>query len=846
MKLGDYEIIRPIASGGMGAVFEVEHRGTRARYAAKVVKNAGDARARERFRREAELLARVDRHPGIVRIHSFGETPEGGLYMIMDLVRGESLETKLEREGKLAPHRAAALARSVAVALGAAHALGVVHRDVKPANILVDAASGEPRLADFGIAAARDLERLTKTGAFVGTVAYVAPEQARGEPASPASDVFSLGAVLFEMLAGHPPILGATPVQLLSQLVSDEPIPDVRTVRPEVPAPLAAVVGRALEKDPARRPADGEALAAELDLFLAGLGAKPSRRARPRRALLAAAAALVLALALGLALLHGAGGDAGDASASRLAALEALARGDEGTSDALALLAARAAHAVAALDGRSVSWETDAAGARAALALGAGDAAVDLSRRALERAPADRRDELRLLHARARLVAEDTAAALSELRALDSSGAFRLRARLLLEAGSWKELEGLEAGDPFVRAARALAEAHRGQDAASRRQAVEKIGGEEEVACALLALEAQGEMERAVPVLDLNAEGLDGLLRATQVSLHERVDAMNAACEKLRKAFRQPRWIDRAALLATIERALDYLARMFGAAPALPQEATRIGSFLDALAASCAGSEPLRALTARIHAEELLGGRGEDDPGRVAFLEASIGKGGPAADALLARLLAQREAEAYAAGSVSTEDALRRCEELLPRMRPREGRFKDVGERSVAEAATCDLCLRLASEQPADRESLLARAASHLERARSVPGLTAAEERLVERVAVELALARDDLAEAEKIISGWQRAVGAQELLLHAEVLRLRGKLSEAHALLEQVDPRLLSWQTGDLELSGWLVEVQQGRDGAAARLASAVVQRPKYPGLLPWIDRDAKKALGR
>src|SRR5579862_9274226 len=125
MKLGEYEVVRPIATGGMGAVFEVSHLGTGARYAAKIVKDAKDARARERFKREAELLARVDRHPGIVKIHSFAETRDGSLYMILDLVRGESLEAKLAREERLPALAAARIARSVASALGAAHALGV-------------------------------------------------------------------------------------------------------------------------------------------------------------------------------------------------------------------------------------------------------------------------------------------------------------------------------------------------------------------------------------------------------------------------------------------------------------------------------------------------------------------------------------------------------------------------------------------------------------------------------------------------------------------------------------------------------------------------------------------------
>ncbi len=247
MRLGDHEVVRLIARGGMGAIHEVRHAVTGVRYAAKTVLATDDMRARERFRREAELLARCDRHPGIVKVHSFGDAPDGGLYMILDLVEGEDLDAILRREGRLEPRRAATIARDVARALGAAHALGVVHRDVKPSNILIDK-EGRALLTDFGLASARDVERLTRSGMFVGTVQYGSPEQAFAEAAVPASDVFSLGCVLFHLLAGTPPIVVETAMEHLRILTSPGPVGDVRVLAPETPDPLAAIVSAALEK----------------------------------------------------------------------------------------------------------------------------------------------------------------------------------------------------------------------------------------------------------------------------------------------------------------------------------------------------------------------------------------------------------------------------------------------------------------------------------------------------------------------------------------------------------------------------------------------------------------------
>ncbi len=293
LQFGDHDVIRLIAKGGMGAVYEVENVRTGVHYAAKTIKKPDDARHRARFEREAELMARCDRHPGIVKVHFQGTTPEGALYIIFDLVRGEDLDHLIWREKKLDPSRAAALARDVGHALGFVHERGIAHRDVKPSNILLDSeAGGAPRLADFGLATARDMERLTRTGAFVGTPHYTSPEQAQGK-GEVRSDVFSLGAVLFHMLTGTTPVEGDSGIQILQRLGLDEPIRDVRELEPSCPDALAAIVAKALEKPPERRYESGGSLARDLDRFLSGepvLALEERRaeeRARRRRSALA-------------------------------------------------------------------------------------------------------------------------------------------------------------------------------------------------------------------------------------------------------------------------------------------------------------------------------------------------------------------------------------------------------------------------------------------------------------------------------------------------------------------------------------------------------------------------------
>jgi serine/threonine-protein kinase len=209
------------------------------------------------FEREARLLASVN-DPGIVQIFDVGSAPEG-LYYVAEIVEGESLVDRL-RAGPLEPAEARGVAEQLARALASAHARRVVHRDVKPANVLISN-DGRVKVADFGVAQLAEGSSEGIGGTIVGTPRYMAPEQARGGNVTPATDVYGVGIVLYEMLAGHPPFEGSSPVELAFRHVHDEPPP----LPPQTPSGLVAVVDRALAKDPAERFADGAAMARALE-----------------------------------------------------------------------------------------------------------------------------------------------------------------------------------------------------------------------------------------------------------------------------------------------------------------------------------------------------------------------------------------------------------------------------------------------------------------------------------------------------------------------------------------------------------------------------------------------------
>ncbi|GAB3148395.1 serine/threonine-protein kinase [Microbispora hainanensis] len=252
---GRYRLISPIAAGGMGEVWRAEDELLGREVAIKLLGRhvAGDATFRDRFRSEARITAGLT-DPGIAQVFDYGES-DGLAYLVMELVRGEPLSAILARNGALGPDVTLDVVEQTARGLYAAHRAGVIHRDVKPGNLLVTG-TGQVKITDFGIARALEAAPLTATGTILGTAQYVSPEQASGTTLTPASDIYSLGVVAYECLAGRPPFRAETAVALALRHLNDTPPPLPATV----PAPVAALVTAMLAKDPAARPETGPVL----------------------------------------------------------------------------------------------------------------------------------------------------------------------------------------------------------------------------------------------------------------------------------------------------------------------------------------------------------------------------------------------------------------------------------------------------------------------------------------------------------------------------------------------------------------------------------------------------------
>jgi serine/threonine protein kinase len=260
--LDKYRLDSLIARGGMGAIYAGTHIELDRLVAVKLLLpnfNA-DGQALERFRREARAAARI-KHPNIVDIYDYGVLPEGEAYIVMELAQGETLHEHLKRVGRLPIAGAITIARQLAEGMDAAHRNGIVHRDLKPSNIiLTKEASGGLRvkIVDFGIAkitqqlSAEDAT-LTAAGMLVGTPRYMSPEQCSDDPVDARSDIYSLGIILYEMLAGHAPFEGDTPVALAIKRINETP-PPIAEQRSDVPPALAALVEQTLATDPAGRP----------------------------------------------------------------------------------------------------------------------------------------------------------------------------------------------------------------------------------------------------------------------------------------------------------------------------------------------------------------------------------------------------------------------------------------------------------------------------------------------------------------------------------------------------------------------------------------------------------------
>ncbi len=306
-NLGQYQILRELGRGGMAIVYEAQQPSLGRSVAIKVLpaEFTFDKTFVQRFQHEARAAARLN-HPNIVAIYDVGEQ-NGVYYIVMQKLEGESLHSLIQRAGRLPLPRVAHIIGQVAAALDYAHAQNLVHRDIKPANIIVGQGD-HATVMDFGIAKALAGAQLTQSGVMMGTPAYMSPEQASGKPVEPASDVYSLGLVLYQMLAGRVPFQADSTPALLYKQVHESP-PPLRSFAPETPPSVEAVVARALAKDSAQRFRSAGEMARALQEAMTGRAVTPSPRPQPKsnRALLwgGLAAGLIVALVLILLLARG-------------------------------------------------------------------------------------------------------------------------------------------------------------------------------------------------------------------------------------------------------------------------------------------------------------------------------------------------------------------------------------------------------------------------------------------------------------------------------------------------------------------------------------------------------------
>ena len=283
-RLGNYRVLRLLGQGGMGFVFQAEDIGLRRAVALKVMKPDldPDDPGGERFLREARLMASV-KHEHVVTVFQVGQ--EGKVpYLAMELLQGKSLDQWMKRAGQVGVTAVSRLGRQIAAGLAAIHGHCLIHRDVKPANIWLEAPKGRVKILDFGLArVAGDAPHLTQTGMIVGTPSYMSPEQARGETLDARSDLFSLGCVLYELSCGVRPFQAPTTMAQLTALAVQDPRP-VHDLRPDVPEELSDLIHQLLAKDAAERPPSAEAVAARLQQIENRLKTRPTAATQARPA----------------------------------------------------------------------------------------------------------------------------------------------------------------------------------------------------------------------------------------------------------------------------------------------------------------------------------------------------------------------------------------------------------------------------------------------------------------------------------------------------------------------------------------------------------------------------------
>jgi serine/threonine-protein kinase len=321
---GRYELKELVGHGGMSSVYKAHDSLLERNVALKILHEqySADEEFVERFKREARSVAQLQ-HPNIVTVIDRGEE-EGRQYIVFEYIDGENLKELVVRKGRLDVNEALEIALEVARGLAFAHDHGLVHRDVKPQNVLLNG-DGRAKVTDFGIARTLDVDGMTSAGTVLGTSNYIAPEQASGQPVDAHTDVYALGAVLYEMLAGDVPFTGESFVAVAMKHVNQPP-PNLLDVRSSVPLRVAAAVDQALEKDPEQRFPTMDAFAAELDACLAELERGnsdatmviPALRRRRRKSVSRLPVGITLAAVLAIAAI--------------VAGLLTLARGDEGQS----------------------------------------------------------------------------------------------------------------------------------------------------------------------------------------------------------------------------------------------------------------------------------------------------------------------------------------------------------------------------------------------------------------------------------------------------------------------------------------------------------------------------------
>ncbi|MBD0671968.1 serine/threonine-protein kinase, partial [Streptomyces sp. CBMA156] len=271
---GRYELVEKIGGGAMGSVWKAEDTVLARQVAVKIMRSEllEDDTSAQRFRREAQLVAAID-HPGVVHVHDYGESGGDGeercAYIVMELIDGSPLDRVLRDTGPMTVERTLDLAAGALDALHAAHQREIVHRDVKPSNLMVRT-DGRVAITDFGIARAVASTKLTAPFAIIGTALYMSPEQAEGASLGPATDLYSIGVVCYELLVGEPPYSGDGPLQIALKHVN-QPVPELPDT---FPAPVRALVARALAKKPEERYADAAEMAAAARAALAGSAAE--------------------------------------------------------------------------------------------------------------------------------------------------------------------------------------------------------------------------------------------------------------------------------------------------------------------------------------------------------------------------------------------------------------------------------------------------------------------------------------------------------------------------------------------------------------------------------------------